>query len=343
MSCVSCCQIYRKLNFLRKPALLVALLFGLTSFLPGQRTGNCENRTVIVNVRDREGKFVAGLPPSSFRAKMHGQQLTVLSASVERAPRIVLLLDASGSMTSSKPKWEDAKFAIRSIVTSTRGNAHLALVLFANDVLETLDFNHSPEDLLQRTQQLGDADNADKLLPRGKQRTALLAALLYALSLFGTQVAGDAVYVVSDGGDNASRASSDKVEHALVAKGVRFYAFFLHDRFFDPAIAEQPGPMLTSLAEMTGGKVVDLELNWDSVPTGEATSQVKAFLPRVYDQMTQFYGVGLGPLKTMDKEQGWKLEIVDNQGKRRKDLNVAYPRKLPACHLSNVKEGVPGK
>jgi hypothetical protein len=198
------------------------------------------------------------------------------------------------------------------MVTSTRGNAQLALVVFADDVLETLDFNHSPEDILQRIQQLGDAD---KLVPKGKQRTALLDSLLYALSLFGTQVAGDAVYVVSDGEDDASRAGSDKVEHALIALGVRFYAFFLQDRFVDPMLAERPGPMLTSLGEVTGGKVVDLELTWDSVPTGETTSQVKAFLPRVYDEMIQFYGVGLGPMKTMDKQQGWKLEIVDGQGK----------------------------
>jgi hypothetical protein len=340
MPCVNWCQIYRKVTLMRKPALLVALLLELTSFLQGQHADNCEQPTVTVNVRDHEGKFVAGLTPSSFRAEMHGQPLKVSSVNVGRTPRIVLVLDASGSMTSSKPKWENAKFAIRSMVTSTRGDAHLALVLFANDVLETLDFSHSPEDILQRIQQLGDAG---KLVPKGKQRTALLDSLLYTLSLFRTQVAGDAIYVVSDGEDDASRAGSDKVEQALVGKSVRFYAFFLHERVLDPAIAEQPGPMLTSLAEGTGGKVVDLELNWDSVPTGEAISQVEAFLPRIYDQMMQFYGIGLGPLKSIEKEQGWKLEIVDGQGKKRKDVNVSFPRKLPACHLSKMDQEVPGK
>jgi hypothetical protein len=163
MPCVSHCQIYRKVGFLRKPALLVALLLELTSFLQGRLIDNCKTRTVIVNVRDREGHFVVGLPSSSFRAEMHGQPLTVSSVIVERDPRIMLLLDASGSMTFSERKWANAKFATRSVVTSTRGSAHLALVLFANDVLETLDFNHSPDDILQRIQQLG---NADKLVPK---------------------------------------------------------------------------------------------------------------------------------------------------------------------------------
>jgi hypothetical protein len=328
--------IHRKACFLRKPAMVGALLLQLTSFLQGQHADNCEQPTVTVNVRDHEGNFVTGLTPSSFRAEMHGQPLTVSSMSVGSTPRIVLVLDASGSMTSSKPKWENAKFAIRSMVTSTRGNAHLALVIFAIDVLETLDFNHSPDDILKRIQQLGDAG---KLVPKGKQGTALLDSLLRALTLFGGQAAGDAVYVISDGEDDVSKAGSDKVEHALIAQGVRFYAFFLQDRFFDPKLAEQPEPMLTHLAEVTGGRVVGLQ----SEPRREAISGLEAFLPSAYDRMTQFYRLELGPLKNTDKEQGWKLELVDSQRKRRKDLYVAYPRKLPPCHFSNVDRGVPGK
>jgi hypothetical protein len=153
------------MSFLRKPVLLVALLLGLTSFSQCQQAYECEKPLVAVNVRDHEGNLVAGLSLPSFRAKMHGQTVTVSSANVGKPPRIVLLLDASGSMTSPKLKWEVARLAIENMVTSTRGNTSLALVFFANDVLDTLDFRRSPEEILRKIEQSGDAE---KLVPHGK-------------------------------------------------------------------------------------------------------------------------------------------------------------------------------
>jgi hypothetical protein len=159
------------------------------------------------------------------------------------------------------------------------------------------------------------------------------------LSLFRTPEPGDAVYVISDGGDNASRTDSNEVEHALLAKGVRFYMLLLHDHYLRTEESERAVPLLTRLADETGGGIVDL----DDPPVGQRNPRLEASLSKVYSQMTQFYELGLGPLKAIDKEERWDLEVVDSQGKKRKDIKVTYPRKLPACGISNAEKEAPVK
>jgi hypothetical protein len=97
--------------------------------------------------------------------------------------------------------------------------------------------------------------------------------------------------------------------------------------------------MLTRLADETGGGIVDLE----DPPIGKRNPRLEASLSKVYGQMTQFYELGLGPRNAIDKEERWELEVVDGQGKRRKDVKLTYPRKLPACSMSSVDKGVTTK
>ena len=52
---------------------------------------------------------------------------------------------------------------------------------------------------------------------------------------------------------------------------------------------------------------------------------------RVYEQMAEFYRVEMELPVAVDKARDWKLEVVDAKGKRRKDVEVVYPRKLVPC------------
>jgi hypothetical protein len=309
--------------FLNNPVLQFTFFLGLASSLYAQPIDKCANRTVTVNVRDRQGYLITGLTQSSFRATIHGQMITVASADMEVGPRVVLLLDVSGSIISFPAKWKTVKLVSENLIASSRNSFRVALMLFASDVVETLDFGHSGREILQRLQQLADGE---KLVPKGKRQTALLDSVLRALTLFGRPEPGDTVFVITDGEDNASRVHTTKVEEALAASGVRFFAVTLHD-VHSPLAEDWGEDILADLAKRTGGGVLDVY----SPPTLGAGSQVEISLEKVYDQIARFYRLVLEPVKNVDTEQRWDLEVVDGQGKRRKDLNVMYPGKLAAC------------
>jgi hypothetical protein len=310
-----------ELRYLQQ-AWLVALLIGLASLLQAQPTDTCENRMVAVNVRDHQGRFVAGLTPASFQAKSQGHPVTVSAANVGSAPRIMLLLKVSGSVSSFPQRWEIERQIAGSVLTSSHGNTNVALALFASEIVESLDFSNSPESVLRRIQQLNDID---KLVPKGKRRTALYDSLLQSLGLFGTPVVGDAVYVISDAGEGISRATTGEVERALLTKGVRVYVFMLHTGYVCPE--EVAVPTLANFAEATGGRFVAVQ---------GAGPQLEAHLKGVCAQTTQFYRLDLRTVG--EKEQAWSLEVVDDKGKRRKDVIVTYPHELPACVLSTGKD-----
>src|ERR1039458_8091294 len=88
----------------------VLLLIGTNLLLPAQQIPDCLKRTLIVNVRDRTGKLVGDLNRSSFRASLHGRQIGISSAKVRTGPRrLVLLLDASGSVNKENHKLDIAR------------------------------------------------------------------------------------------------------------------------------------------------------------------------------------------------------------------------------------------
>jgi hypothetical protein len=57
-----------------------------------------------INVEDARGLQIQGLTPADFQAKVHGRSIKILSIALDDRPhRVVILLDASGSIAS---EWE---------------------------------------------------------------------------------------------------------------------------------------------------------------------------------------------------------------------------------------------
>src|SRR5438128_1771706 len=76
------------------PVLVFALALPLQS-----QQDSCEKRVVIVNVHDKHGQFVPSLQASDCLAKVQGKEVNIISvAESTETPRIVIALDASGSM-----------------------------------------------------------------------------------------------------------------------------------------------------------------------------------------------------------------------------------------------------
>jgi len=241
-----------------------------------------------------------------------------------------VLLDVSASMILQPAKWQTATLVTEHVVQSSRNNFRVALVLFASDVIETLDFSHSGQQILERVRRLGDGQN---IAPKGKRGTALMDAALRANTLFGVREAGDAIFAITDGGDNKSHTRFSEVERKLSADGVRFFAFVLNDEYV-AMVNElmEARETISDLATWTGGTTVEVDR---PVPLG---SRTEVSLNKLYDQMARFYRLELGSVGT-DKKSHWSVAILDSQGKARKDLTVSYPRELSACEVASSQRG----
>ena len=97
--------------------------------LLGQDLG-CQRRIFPVSVTDREGSPVRDLTPADFRAELRGQAVKILSVLPDNRPhRIVILLDASGSMRGQTGRrWVTTVAAVQELVQSDTENSFLCIV-----------------------------------------------------------------------------------------------------------------------------------------------------------------------------------------------------------------------
>ena len=290
--------------------LLLALL------VRAQESGVC-SESVIVSVRDHRGQQVADLLPSSFRATLGSSVLNIRSASFRTSsPRIVLLLDRSGSMNQSF-----ASTLAKNFVALNAGKAHIAVVLFSDHVIDTINFDTPRAEILQKLSKLQELGGL----------TAFYNSLIYGASLFGTPEPGDAVYAITDGGDNESNSGKYGVERELQSKGVRLFAFDLSHRNFSTEEEEAGHNNLRRLTEMTGGATISMA----SLPAGKEGERLNADLRGLYEAMERFYILQV-EAPTLEKESRWKLEALDADGGKRKDVEVAYPGNLGPCSAPNA-------
>ncbi len=199
---------------------------------------------VILNatVLDKNGKFVAGIKPGEFRIFEDGAEQKLVSFTTEQTPfAAAVLLDTSGSMESRLTLGRSA--AIRFLDG-----------LRESDVAAIYNFD-------VKVEQLGDFSPGRDLPAKAfglktKKMTALNDAVLRAADDLGQrEEKRRAIIVLSDGGENYSRASSDKaLDHALQA-GATIYAVNLGPQGPQRDIAA--AGILRNFADKSGGRYID--------------------------------------------------------------------------------------
>lgn len=167
---------------------------------------------VILNVTvlDAKGKFVHGLGRSDFKVLEDGREQKILSFSTEETPfAAAVLLDASGSMEQRLSLGRAA--AIR-FLDGLRLEDVAAVYRFDSKIEQLQDFSSS-RDLTSAVFDL-----------RAKGMTVLNDAILRAADdLAGRPEKRRAILVLSDGGENYSRASSGKALDRALAAGATIY------------------------------------------------------------------------------------------------------------------------
>lgn len=195
------------------------------------------NATVI----DKNGKFVSGLKRSDFKVFEDGAEQQLAGFTAEETPfAAAILLDTSGSMETRLTLGRSA--AIR-FLDGLRDEDVAAVYNFDIKVEQMQDFSPG-RDLPARAFGL-----------HTKMMTALNDAVLRAADDLGKRAEKRrAIVVLSDGGENYSRASADKaLDHALQS-GATIYAVNMSDN--GPGRDIVGASILKNLAEKSGGRYI---------------------------------------------------------------------------------------
>ncbi len=309
---------------LRRLVLTFAILALLASAAWTQ-TPVSERRIFAVSVLDSSGKPLEGLRVADFRGEYRGQPVTVLSVTPDTTPRhIAVVVDTSASM-ETRVTWSLGWDVALDLIHYLGPHSELAFFTVGMGLEKHVDFTRDDEGLREV---FGEVSR--NVYPRGG--SALYDGLELATREFSPLNPGGVIYLISDVIDTGSSLSLAETEEALVRAGVRVFLVRLPSNKaalapglprtrtrLEPVRGERAARRLT---EATGGMKVEL-------PRWLTDRVVLAQLVRkLYQPIDHSYQVEVEFPRSIDKRRQWTLEVVDAERKRRKDVQVLYPRLL---------------
>jgi hypothetical protein len=324
----------------KKTNVLVASSMVLAAALSLRAQGDpCLNRAVAVNVTTKQGQPVKGLTAVNFRGKFRGRPVDLVSAAYDTGPRrIVIVLDASGSMFD---KWPIEISVAEDLLRSLPEPNSFALLIFAKRVEEKVDFRQGRMAVAGALKKLDARDWSIHKGPYG--RTALLNTLVAALDLLQPARLGDAIYVITDGDDNASTARLSEVKVLFLAAGVRLFSLITLDEFEGRGRSAEERLGFSGLAELIQAAGGDYLAFRPGLPP-----DILSMAPRLLHitdrdretmstasngfarEISEFYALQIKLRELSDKARDWQLEAGDF-GEKNLHLKVMYPHKLAPC------------
>src|SRR2546429_1439954 len=240
---------------------------------------------VVVNatVLDKDGKFISGLKRTDFQIFEDGVEQKIASFGAEETPfAAAILLDTSGSMESRLTLGRSA--AIR-FLDGLRDEDVAAVYNFDVKVNQIQDYSPG-RDLPAKAFGL-----------KTKTMTALNDAVVRAADdLAKREEKRRAIVVLSDGGENYSRASADKaLDHASQA-GATIYTVNMSEE--GPTRDLAGAAIMKNLAEKTGGRYI-------STPGGQ---QLRDAFAAIAEELGHQYTLAYRPL---NRERNGKWRAID--------------------------------
>ena len=317
------------------------LLLGDPSFAQPSRPQPLAS--LLANVIDRKGDAVRNLTKDNFRVKVNGHPANLKEASYTLAPRrIVLLLDMSASMAGDLrgQKWQIGREAAVDLLAETPEDVPIALLTFSDKVDNVFDFSQSRNSMLAWLKQgivkEGARKDGDS---RIHGRTALFDSILTAAKTFGTVHSGDAIYVITDADDNRSRIHAREIRKLLLDSQIRLFAFLLPEPWWPSSEPQQGIESVEEIARATGGFVFGIaghNIGVSFPPSvryafdyNDRTRQtIKFYTHALNIQVSGFYNLSFDLPMAPEKPRKVSLEVVDGNGKFRKDVVYTYSTAL---------------
>jgi Mg-chelatase subunit ChlD len=239
--------------------------------------------------------------------------------------------------TAGEPSLFALQFALaRHFFEANRQRSQIALLIFNNDVTEVVDFAQGNSVVGDKLKQiLGNRDYV-KTIVKGK--TALRDAILAGLHLLEHPSSADALYVLTDGDDNASKHSASDLKHRLIVTSVRLFAVLLRKEggYRNPTPEELSGPEgLSEIAEKSGGEILSVAAWHEKQMVLSADSEAKL---RPQETLARLYQTILGdqlleielPFHAA-KDEHWELRLSDGARRQWKAAHITYPMTLAKC------------
>jgi Ca-activated chloride channel homolog len=210
---------------------------------PTFRSASSELVVLPVVVTEKHDAFVKDLTRDSFVVYDNGRSVPIeLFSNADTPVTVGLIIDASGSMS---PKIGEVIAAALAFAKSSN----------PDDELFAIRFNDNVKDVVgdEETVRAGDPDALRRLLAsiRTEGRTALYDALMAGFDRLDRATRPRKILIlISDGGDNASRATADAVLQRARKSNASIYTIGV----FDVGDADRNPRLLKSLARETGGE-----------------------------------------------------------------------------------------
>ena len=308
-------------------------LIGLAAFVETtawSQESSCLRRTLPLTLENSQGFPLDGLSTADVETRFPAAATVKVLSIVpdERPHRIVIMVDASGSMAN---KWGEVLAPALGLAETALPNTKMALLIFKGKVEERISFSQGQDVIAERLRQIRSMAKARGQTASG--RTALFGSLFIGLQLLETPTSADTLYLISDGADNTSHARFRDVAQRLSASGVRLFVSLVVGQYGNrsPTSEEANGPLdIGDLVRKTGGKI-NTPFG-QGVPTKlEEAQRLAQAMKRFYAAMAQNYRLEVELPTTLDKPTSWELRFSEEGKSRWKNARVNYPTQLAAC------------
>jgi hypothetical protein len=306
----------------------IVLLIAVTAAFCHAEESGCLERTIPVSSSSTDTNSTPELTAGSLEGIYEKKPVLVKSVELENTqPRVVLLVDTSGSMNIRINATIDAA---EGVLSSVPDGLQVGLAFFSVDTIPVVPPTTDRKVLLFQLESL----RKNHASFRGD--TALWSALIQGAKMFKMPRTGDAIYLVSDGGENKSTENEKSVLTVLTRAGVRLFAFILTSAGMrDRSPEELEGPLeIQKLVVATGGtsivttedsrhhsaRALFIDKNGNPTQLGLSVSQQ-------LNQLLRFYRVQITLPESVDKPRDWKLRFT-GEGK---NVVLTYPKMLSPC------------
>ena len=294
----------------------------------------CKQILPATILKEKTGEFMETMTADRLKVKIGGVLLPVASLEPLTRSRVLILFDASESMevgdamdVHQREAISMVRQTLKEIVDDLPRQVEVQYGVF-NSQAEfggrfTADPAEAAQGLVDATRRLG--------RPQVRKSTALLDAMYKGLNQFDAPSPGDLILVVTDGGENASKTSSKKLEDEAAAKGIRCYMVWIKPA---PVHGEESllSDPLVEFTERTGGSIYTL-----STTTTPSLATYKGSLPAKSQDLRRYLlqealsGYTLHfSVPASIHETKWKVSI-DSSGYPGQRLLAVYPTRLRPC------------
>ena len=317
---------------------VLSLLFLLVTAPSVIAQDSCTRRSIPISIVQKKNILMRDLTPADFRAEIGGQRIPIASVSNLVQPhRILLLLDASGSMGD---KWAAALTLADQLAEARLPDISFGLYVFGEKAGEEVGFGVNNRAVVAMLHEIA----ASKVNHLGGM-TPLRDAILSSLSIFPKLGPGDAIFAITDGGDNYDKSKYGDLLPALLRKRVRLFLclFFVNEP--DAPTPEERNQPIADMATASGGAILrdfnDVVLgDMGNRHRGRFDAAINSTLVVILRQIVASRTIEFDLPAPITKFEKWQLSFV-TKAPWSDGAKILYPQILAPCSTSQSPAVVP--